>query len=409
MKTQKSMLCLLLIFLLTFSWGCDAQLPAEDTGDSGSSEAVSDPVGSTPESGEATDATDVTTDATTETGETTPAIDTDAILRKYFGETDFGEAATPTGLTYPEVVSAIGYEGTLVWNYKPAFAWMLEPDVRLIISFTQASNASIESSQFLFPDDYIARGWNIFRASAVPSTTEDLAMQVKERMTYEEAVSILGSEGLNWPPVIHHYGSWYYEWELENGKRLIITAPDIIIDDVQIFPPWNEMGSPKHVISELQVLQIKAGMTYTEVCELLGTEGVLSTKIGSGHYLYYLWWTDTERILRITFKNPLDRTKLLPNDWGVYSCRLYSIEFPSRTEHLAPAEKIEQIESGMTYKEVVELLGGEGILYRVANDVYYQWKIDKTYKLQVYFEWTDGENLLPTDDFRVIEYVVPDP
>ena len=105
----------------------------------------------------------------------------------------------------------------------------------------------------------------------------------------------------------------------------------------------------KHLMTKEKADQIKTGMTYKEVVEIAGTDGILNRLSDAGEYVTY----DFPTILYgssvyVTFeKGIVERVR----------------EYGWEDETLITLAEYEQLEFGMSYAEVTEFLEGEGITY----------------------------------------------
>lgn len=109
-------------------------------------------------------------------------------------------------------------------------------------------------------------------------------------------------------------------------------------------------------ITKEQFVQIKDGMTYEEVVDLIGIEGELLSETGAAgdqhHTAMYQWYGDGSfgANVNMTFQGGklINKTQfgLGEGNSGVKITK----------------EMFDQIQNGMTYEEIVEIIGGEGEL-----------------------------------------------
>lgn len=97
--------------------------------------------------------------------------------------------------------------------------------------------------------------------------------------------------------------------------------------------------------------KIENGMTYDEVVSIIGSEGSeqSTNEIGSVKTTMYEWESDGWGVATITFQNGkvTNKTQFGVNDQSAAK---------------ATMDKYNQVETGMTYDEVVAIMGGDGEL-----------------------------------------------
>lgn len=97
--------------------------------------------------------------------------------------------------------------------------------------------------------------------------------------------------------------------------------------------------------------KIENGMTYDEVVSIIGSEGSeqSTNEIGSVKTTMYEWESDGWGVATITFQNGkvTNKTQFGVNDQSAAK---------------ATIDKYNQVETGMTYDEVVAIMGGDGEL-----------------------------------------------
>jgi|GEM_PF-637934 len=108
-----------------------------------------------------------------------------------------------------------------------------------------------------------------------------------------------------------------------------------------------------HLMTKEKVDRIKKGMTYQEVVEIAGTDGILDSLSDSGEYATYDFPT-------ILFGSSVSVTF----EKGVVE-RVWEDDLDDETT--ITLDEYEKLEFGMTYAEVTEFLEGEGKSYGKIN------------------------------------------
>ena len=102
--------------------------------------------------------------------------------------------------------------------------------------------------------------------------TDAIAAQIEKDMTYAEVCEILGFEGTK-----IDVGE-VYEWNYENGDSILVNFQDYKTF-VCVEHDGENTGDALRIAAKLTV-----GMTYAEICEILGVKGV---DVGSGFLIYH--------------------------------------------------------------------------------------------------------------------------
>lgn len=105
------------------------------------------------------------------------------------------------------------------------------------------------------------------------------------------------------------------------------------------------------VIDSDKFARIESGMTYEEVVSIIGSEGTEDTtsQVGDITTTIYEWQSDSFGVATVTFQNDkvVNKTQVGAGD---------------SSAAMATMEKYNQVQTGMTLDQVVEVMGGEGQL-----------------------------------------------
>ena len=107
--------------------------------------------------------------------------------------------------------------------------------------------------------------------------TDAIAAQIEDDMTYADVCEVLGFEGTK-----IDIGE-VYEWNYENGDSILVSFQYYKLL-VCVEHDGENNGDPFRTAAKLT-----AGMTYVEICEILGVEGV---DVGSGFLIYHFEVSD---------------------------------------------------------------------------------------------------------------------
>ncbi len=117
----------------------------------------------------------------------------------------------------------------------------------------------------------------------------DKFAKIENGMTYDEVVSIIGSEGSEQSTnEIGDVKTTTYEWESDGwGVATITFQNDKVANKTQF--GVNDQSAAKATMDKYN--QVKTGMTYDEVVAIMGGDGELSsdTKIAGVSSKLYLW------------------------------------------------------------------------------------------------------------------------
>lgn len=167
---------------------------------------------------------------------------------------------------------------------------------------------------------------------------------------------------------------WVSQQKSENADLKIQDQTPDTPDTPNTPDNWNtdNDADTKPGLTMEKYRQIKNGMTYKEVVAILGSEGkVLSDSSGGGtRYATYQWSGDNFEMIVLSFQNDKLNSKT--------QVGLASSSSDSK-ESAVSREKYDRLKDGMSYREVVSVLGGEGeeqfnsniAGFKIAT---YQWK-----------------------------------
>lgn len=118
--------------------------------------------------------------------------------------------------------------------------------------------------------------------------------------------------------------------------------------------------------------KLRIGMTYSEVCEIVGGEGELKTQFGDMNYglMYYVWpgkFHDKSVMrseLKVAFGRDSGRAEIIRESNLLHGKEIYkNIKENKKAEVKKAATEIASaIKKEMSYEEVVKIIGAEGIL-----------------------------------------------
>ena len=103
--------------------------------------------------------------------------------------------------------------------------------------------------------------------------------------------------------------------------------------------------------------KVNLGMSYDEVKDIMGSAGtqISTSDIGGMSMATYQWLTaDETGTCAVAFKNGKVSTKMQMN--------------VARTDPVATKAKFDKVKEGMTYKEVREIFGAEGVVTYMDAD-----------------------------------------
>lgn len=115
--------------------------------------------------------------------------------------------------------------------------------------------------------------------------------------------------------------------------------------------------APAGVVDGVKYNQVDLGMSYDEVKDIMGSAGaqISSSDIGGMSMATYQWLTaDETGTCAVAFKNGKVSTKMQMN--------------VARTDPVATKAKFDKVKEGMTYKEVREIFGAEGVVTYMDAD-----------------------------------------
>lgn len=119
--------------------------------------------------------------------------------------------------------------------------------------------------------------------------TEDTFNQIENGMTYDEVIALIGAEGeLVSESEIDGITTAMYQWDAGDYGVVMITFQDDTV--VNISQMGVSEGSDVVVTADMYA-QIKEGMTYEEVVEIFGGDGVLisDTELAGSTSQIYQW------------------------------------------------------------------------------------------------------------------------
>ena len=115
--------------------------------------------------------------------------------------------------------------------------------------------------------------------------------------------------------------------------------------------------APAGIVDGVKYNKVDLGMSYDEVKDIMGSAGtqISTSDIGGMSMATYQWLTaDETGTCAVAFKNGKVSTKMQMN--------------VARTDPVATKAKFDKVKEGMTYKEVREIFGAEGVVTYMDAD-----------------------------------------
>ena len=307
------------------------------------------------------------------------------------------------GMTYEEVVTAMGKEGVSSDLLSNAFFWDVEDDQKICVWFTEGTTPTvikrvrrtditldigmtyknvldelgIEGKLFCYTSNVHAYSWNApenkflyvyFDVSNVPYGDLNKAtmthylitdgFEPQESMTYDDVCQLMfGIQGTKCK-----WNDSVYEWDIQNGKKLYVWF-------------YGESASTDNLTYKshqyAEDISIKPGMTYDEISDLCNSEG-----------------------RSIDISNDILKWELGDEDLYV---RFDSNKIAARVIYAS-----EIIYSGMTRAEVIDILGTPD--YYGSSQLH--WTLNDETEFIVQFYYTSDSNLYLESYFFVPNFKI---
>lgn len=138
------------------------------------------------------------------------------------------------------------------------------------------------------------------------SITLDSFSKMKNGMTYEEVVKILGKEGEETSSsTIGKYELKSYKWEGEKSARISASFRNNELRSKSQFGLGSSSGSGDADLTKAKYEQIKIGMTYDEVKEIIGSPGeqTSTSTFGNSTLTSYRWKGENFSNMYVRFKD----------------------------------------------------------------------------------------------------------
>ena len=139
--------------------------------------------------------------------------------------------------------------------------------------------------------------------------------------------------------------------------------------------------APAGIVDGVKYNKVDLGMSYDEVKDIMGSAGtqISTSDIGGMSMATYQWLTaDETGTCAVAFKNGKVSTKMQMN--------------VARTDPVATKAKFDKVKEGMTYKEVREIFGAEGVVTYMDADEDFGYEY-------VEYMWNG-----PDDSFAQVQY-----
>lgn len=272
------------------------------------------------------------------------------------------------GMSVDEVVDIIGGKGKLVSKlgskknqpYLLNYSW-------------EGENGDDSYAEFTFINDQLTSKYQFnLQKSNTPITYEQFN-QIPLDISYDEVIALLGDEGI----IVSENGDYQsitYNWN-ENNQDSSIDLSFVTNKVVEKSQRNLLKNQQQQKVTLAQFNQIQNGMSLDEVLSIFQTEGVLKSmkKLDNEKSIsvQYLWDGEPEfSNILLSFDDNILVTKVQSN--------LDQAVKPSVT---ITKKQLNQIKKGMSYDEVIKILGGKGQLisesYQLGDRFYsvtYEWK-----------------------------------
>lgn len=272
------------------------------------------------------------------------------------------------GMSVDEVVDIIGGKGKLVSKlgskknqpYLLNYSW-------------EGENGDDSYAEFTFINDQLTSKYQFnLQKSNTPITYEQFN-QIPLDISYNEVIALLGDEGI----IVSENGDYQsitYNWN-ENNQDSSIDLSFVTNKVVEKSQRNLLKNQQQQKVTLAQFNQIQNGMSLDEVLSIFQTEGVLKSmkKLDNEKSIsvQYLWDGEPEfSNILLSFDDNILVTKVQSN--------LDQAVKPSVT---ITKKQLNQIKKGMSYDEVIKILGGKGQLisesYQLGDRFYsvtYEWK-----------------------------------
>lgn len=164
--------------------------------------------------------------------------------------------------------------------------------VGLLLSITACSSSSGESGTSVNGNGNQTGASNATNASASTDTgviDNDKFSQIESGMTYEQVVSIIGSEGTeDTTSQVGDITTTIYEWQSDSfGVATVTFQNDKVVNKTQV-----GMGDSSEATATMDKYnQVQTGMTLDQVTEIMGGEGQLEsdTDVAGTSSQIYIW------------------------------------------------------------------------------------------------------------------------
>lgn len=141
-------------------------------------------------------------------------------------------------------------------------------------------------------------------SSSSGDITYDKFKQLKFGMSYDEVKEVMGSDGEETrSSQVGQYESKTYAWKGDKFERISASFRN---DELRFLSQSGLTGnSGDAAITKAKFDQVKTGMTYDEVKDVIGSEGEMTSmsKIGDSTLASYVWKGERFANMRATFKD----------------------------------------------------------------------------------------------------------
>ncbi len=206
-------------------------------------------------------------------------------------------------------------------------------------------------------------------AYRITSTDYD---NLKIGMTYQEVKQILGREGEIYTeynsPNIENFGI-AYRWRNKDDTGIVAVFNSenklIRLSAQNLNATSFGVNREPPVVTSLNFENIKVGMTYEEVRRIIGSAGIKQPTRGNpltnANITEYSWINPDGTSMNIVFDSNQKVITIRTNNMNTYNLGNPFWSQPKPVYSIT-REKYEQLQLGMTYREIRNILGAEGKL-----------------------------------------------